>query len=133
LSFEGEPFARLVLVFVSLAFLLVWAQVFLMHARSNFHRREQYVPVLEAPVLVLAGAWLVLLPSQVAYVVFLLLHALAVIAGLFGFYLHWRAVAAHVGGINMRNLMGGPPVVLPIVYSALAGLGILAAWWGLGR
>ena len=63
MDWDGWTMPRVVVAFVALAFVMMWIQVFLLHGRSAFHRREQYVPVLEAPLLVLAGAWLVFAPS----------------------------------------------------------------------
>ena len=48
MDWDGWTMPRVVVAFVALAFTMMWIQVFLLHGRSAFHRREQYIPVLEA-------------------------------------------------------------------------------------
>jgi hypothetical protein len=52
--------------------------------------------------------------------------AVGVLGGLLGLYYHLRAVAYQIGGLfSLRNLMAGPPPVLPLAYSLIGVLGLL--------
>jgi hypothetical protein len=54
-AWDGWPFARLYMLLVALAFLVVGPQVLLFHWRAAFRRLTMYGPVLLAPVIVVAG------------------------------------------------------------------------------
>ncbi|MFC5448611.1 hypothetical protein [Paenibacillus aestuarii] len=46
-----------------------------------------------------------------------------------GFYFHFRGVGIRVGGWALRNFLIGPPVTLPLMFSALSVLGLIAIYW----
>ena len=55
--------------------------------------------------------------------------ALGILDGLYGLYRHLRGTVAQVGGLTMRNLIAGPPPVLPLAYSLIGVVGLLGLWW----
>lgn len=57
------------------------------------------------------------------------LIAVVGLAGLYGFYRHLVGVGGRVDGYKLRNFLVGPPVVLPLMITALSGLGLLAVYW----
>jgi hypothetical protein len=128
-AWDGWPFARVYLLLVALGFTLVGAQVFLFHWRAAFHRVTMYGPVLLAPVIVLAGivgavqrdGWL----GWAALAVF----ALGILEGAIGVFEHVRGITARIGGFSLRNVISGPPPLLPVTFAALALTGALALLW----
>jgi len=123
------PLERMLILFVSVAFILIFIQVTLYHYRQNFHQKVMWVPVVSAPVFVIAG--LILTWCNVGWLryTFLILMWFGVVFGLVGFYYHLRGVAKRVDGYTLRNFMIGPPVTLPVVFAAMSGLGLIALYW----
>jgi len=124
------PFERFSLLFLSVGFAMVWLQVFLLHARGAFHRPAMYLPVLLTPVLALtalaAGIWL----TEAVDLVYAFIFGLGAFVGVVGSLLHLVGVGSMIGGVNVRNLMAGPPVFLPLMLGALSAFALVAAlWW----
>jgi hypothetical protein len=122
-------FARVYLLLVAGAFVLVGAQVFLFHWRGGFRKWTMYGPVLLAPGLVLAGIVGAIARDGWLGWAALALFAFGIVDGLVGVYEHVRGVAERVGGFTVRNLMSGPPIFLPASFLALSATGILALLW----
>ena len=128
-AWDGWPFARLYMLLVALAFLVVGLQVLLFHWRAGFRRLTMYGPVLLAPVLVLAGVVGALQRDGFVGWVVLAAFALGILDGIIGIAEHLRGIARRVGGFSLRNLMSGPPPLLPVAFMALALTGALALVW----
>lgn len=126
---NGWPLDRIVVLFVSLAFLLIGIQVTMFHYRQNFHHKSMYLPVIASPIFFLAGLWLVIQPKSWLQTLFMILMWIGVADGLLGLYFHLRGVRIRVGGWAMRNFLIGPPIMLPIVFTALSTLGLIAIYW----
>jgi hypothetical protein len=128
-AWDGWPFARLYMLLVALAFAVIGLQVLLFHWRAAFRRWTMYGPVLLAPVLVLAGiAGAIQRDGALGWIV-LAVFALGVVDGLVGVFEHLRGIARRIGGFSLRNLMSGPPPLLPVAFTALALTGALALVW----
>src|SRR5688572_21246867 len=128
-AWDGWPFARLYMLLVALAFLVVGLQVLLFHWRAGFRRLTMYGPVLLAPVLVLAGVTGALQRDGLVGWVVLAVFVLGILDGMIGIAEHLRGIARRVGGFSLRNLMSGPPPLLPVAFMALALTGALALVW----
>jgi hypothetical protein len=128
-AWDGWPFARLYMLLVALAFAVVGLQVLLFHWRAGFRRLTMYGPVLLAPVLVLAGVVGALQRDGVLGWIVLGVFAFGIIDGLVGVFEHLRGIARRIGGFTLRNLMSGPPPLLPVAFMALALTGALALIW----
>jgi hypothetical protein len=120
---------RVVLLFVGLAYLLVGIQVTLSHYRQNFHHKVMYLPVTVAPVVFITATGLSLYRTDWLITLNLWLLWFAVIIGLIGFYRHFKGVGVRVGGYELRNFLMGPPVILPIVFAAVGGLGLITIYY----
>jgi hypothetical protein len=57
------------------------------------------------------------------------LLAFGVLDGLLGVYYHLRGMASQIGGFSTRNLLSGPPPMLPLAYAAMGVLGAGALLW----
>lgn len=128
-AWEGWSFARLYMLLVALAFVVIGLQVLLFHWRAGFGHRTMYGPVLLAPVIVAAGVVGAFQRDGVLGWIVLAVFALGVVDGLVGIFEHWRGIARRVGGFSLRNLMSGPPPLLPVAFTALACTGVLALLW----
>jgi hypothetical protein len=120
---------RIIIFFVGLAYLLVGVQVTLFHYRQNFHHKVMYSPVITSPLVFISAMLLTFNNAGWAVNLFLVFMFIGAISGLIGFYYHVRGVGLRVGGYETRNFLIGPPVVLPLMFTALAALGMIAVWW----
>jgi hypothetical protein len=129
MNLNGWPLDRILVLFVSLAFLMLSIQVTLFHYRQNFHHKSMWIPVIAGPLFFLAGLGLALYPAAWLSTLFLVFMWVGVLDGLIGFYFHFRGVGIRVGGYELRNFLIGPPVVLPLMFTALSVLGLVAVYW----
>ena len=129
-AWGGWDFQRFYVGFVGVAFALLGLQVLLFHWRAAFKKWTMYGPVLLAPLLAAAGVvGAVSRDGSVGWAV-LAVFALGVLDGLVGIVEHTRGIAGRIGGFSLRNLVAGPPVLLPVMFTALAFSGALAVCWG---
>jgi hypothetical protein len=129
-AWEGWDFQRFYLLFVGAAFLLLGLQVFLFHWRAAFSRRTMYLPVLAAPLLALAAIVTAMTREGAIGWIAVAVFAVGVLGGLVGMYEHLRGIGYRIGGFSVRNLVAGPPPLLPATFAAVAFSGGLAVLWG---
>jgi hypothetical protein len=127
---HGWSMDRIVILFVGLAYLLIWIQVTLLHYRQNFHHKAMWAPVASSPIFAVTGLTLAIWGYSWLHSLFIGMMWLGVVIGLVGFYFHFHGVGVRVGGYELRNFMIGPPVIFPIIFSALGGLALIAVYWG---
>lgn len=120
---------RILILFVSLAFLMIGIQVTLFHYRQNFHHKAMWVPVILSPIFLVAGIALTWYNAAWLHLLFVVFMWFGVVTGLIGFYFHVRGVGIRVGGWALRNFMIGPPAMLPLMFTAISGLGLIALYW----
>ena len=128
-AWDGWPFARLYLLLVAVAFLVVGGQVFLFHWRAAFRSKAMYGPVVMAPVIAAAGVAAAIARNDVIGWTATAIFFVGFVDGLIGLVLHLSGVAARVGGFTLRNITAGPPFLLPVAFGALALTGGLAVLW----
>lgn len=130
IMWDGWPLGRVVLLFTGLAFFMITIQVTIYHYRQNFRHWTMYSPVMLGPVLglfTLMLAFLNILALQSITVVLLLI---GVVSGLTGAALHTNGIGQRVGGFGEgQNYLVGPPLILPLMLSAISVLGLLAIYW----
>lgn len=129
-AWEGWDFQRFYLLFVGAAFLLLGAQVLLFHWRAAFSRTSMYLPVAAAPLLALAAIVAAITREGAVGWIAAAVFAVGVLGGLFGVLEHARGVLYRVGGLSLRNIMAGPPTLLPLTFAAVAFSAGLAVIWG---
>jgi hypothetical protein len=129
-AWEGWDFQRFYVLFVGAAFLLLGLQVFLFHWRAAFSRRTMYLPVLAAPLLALAAIVAAITREGAVGWIAVAVFAVGVLGGLVGVYEHLRGIGYRIGGFSVRNLVAGPPPLLPATFAAVAFSGGLAILWG---
>ena len=107
----------------------IWAQVTLFHWAAAFASRAMWAPVLMTPFIVLAAALAVLTRQDPSGWIAAVALAIGALDGLYGLYRHLRGTASQIGGFTLRNLMAGPPPVLPLAYSLIGIVGLLGLLW----
>jgi len=129
-AWEGWDFQRFYLLFVAAAFVLLGLQVFLFHWRAAFSRPTMYLPVLASPLLALAGLVAAITREGAVGWIAVAVFAAGVLGGLVGVVEHAKGIAYRIGGFSVRNLVAGPPPLLPATYAAVAFSAGLAVLWG---
>jgi hypothetical protein len=129
-AWEGWDFQRFYLLFVGAAFALLGVQVFLFHWRAAFAKRSMYLPVLAAPPLSLAAIVAGITREGIIGWLALAVFVVGVLGGLLGVKEHVMGIANRIGGFTPRNLVAGPPPLLPATFAAVAFSAGLAVLWG---
>ncbi len=103
-------------------------EAFYSHYKNNFRYKAQWTPVVLTPML-MAASIVAMRNRKVAHTWLPALSAVAVIDGGVGFYYHSRGVLRRPGGRKhlLYNIMYGPPVLAPLLFSACGMLGLLAS------
>lgn len=98
------------------------------HYKNNFRHTAQWSPIIIAPLLIGAAAGAMRSP-RVARTWLPLVSAVAIVNGGVGFFYHARAVLRRPGGMKkpFYNLIYGPPVFAPLLFSACGIVGLLAS------
>lgn len=128
-GWDGWPFARVYLLLVAVAFLVIGAQVFLLHWRAAFRSKAMYGPVVLAPIVAAAGVAAAAVRNDTIGWITFGVFALAFVDGLIGLAMHLQGIGRRVGGFTLRNVTAGPPPLLPLAFGALAVTGGLAIVW----
>jgi hypothetical protein len=121
---------RIVILYVGLAYLFIWIQVTMSHYRQNFHHKAMWAPVILAPLICITSIICTLMNNSGWLLMAIILLWLGALAGLVGFYFHFKGVGLRVGGYALRNFLIGPPIILPLLFSALSILGLIAVYGG---
>jgi hypothetical protein len=113
------------LLVVAVMYLGIWLQVSLMHWSGGFAFRAMWAPVISTP-LIASGAIVAAIDRSDPWGwVGLSLLALGVVSGLYGSYRHVRGITSQVGGLTKRNVVSGPPPILPVAYSLIGIVGLV--------
>lgn len=122
---NGWPFDRLIYLFLGAAYLMMWIQVTLSHWRGGFRNPFMWGPVLATPFISGVALMMGFYRGDMLELIFVVLFAAGVLEGMVGTFFHLRGAGSMVGGLTIRNLMSGPPVMIPMMYMALAAFGLL--------
>ncbi|UFJ40935.1 hypothetical protein LOK74_23605 [Brevibacillus humidisoli] len=128
---QGWPLERVIILFTGLAFAMIFVQVTMFHSRQNFRHWSMWLPVLGTPVVAVTAIVYGFFRAEWIEWTFSVLLWITLAEGLFGAYKHTAGVGERVGGYGeTQNFLVGPPIVLPLMVSALSVLGLLALFWG---
>lgn len=103
-------------------------EAFYSHYKNNFRYKAQWTPVLLTPLL-MAASIAAMREKKIAHRWLPALSAAAVVDGGVGFLYHARGVLRRPGGKKhlLYNIMYGPPVLAPLLFSACGMLGLMAS------
>ena len=128
-AWDRWELGRAVVVFAAVAYVVVWVQLSLYHWAGGFRRRAMWAPVLLTPVIVLGTLAGALRRESPWGWIALAVLVLGVVDGLIGLAYHVRGTTSQIGGFSVRNVLSGPPPMLPVAYAALGALGIGGLVW----
>ena len=112
------------LVITAVLVLGVWVQVTLMHWAGGFKHVAMWGPVVATPLFAAAAvAGAVTRDGAFGWVVAAVM-GVAVLEGLVGVGFHLLGIVRQVGGLSMRNVLAGPPPMLPLAYALIGVLGL---------
>jgi hypothetical protein len=99
------------------------------HLRGSYNQRIMYTPLILSFVLFVTGIWGAF-SRWAARVVLRVVSLLTLIDGIVGFYYHIRGVQRKPGGwrIPIFNVIMGPPVFAPLLFSSIGVLGVVASF-----
>jgi hypothetical protein len=124
-NWQGWEAGRVVLILVAVLYLGIWVQLTLYHWRAAFRRREMWFPVFWTPVIAVGGLLGVIDGDGVLGWIAVVAFAFGIFEGLAGLFFHLQGTRYMLGGITLRNLMGGPPPLLPVAYSLTGVFGLV--------
>jgi hypothetical protein len=119
---------RVVVALACLMYAGIWIQLTLFHWGAAFASKAMWIPVILTPLIVVATVLGVIDRGAFGWVAFGAL-AVGALDGLYGLYRHLRGDVSQVGGLTIRNLIAGPPPILPLAYSLIGLVGLLAVVW----
>jgi hypothetical protein len=128
-DWDAWELGRVVLVAAAVMYAGIWAQVTLFHWGAAFASRAMWAPVIMTPLIVVAAALAVFTRQDPWGWIVAIALGIGVFDGLYGLYRHLRGTISQIGGFTLRNLMAGPPPVLPLAYSLIGIVGLLGLLW----
>lgn len=126
---EGWDVDRAVVAFAAVFYVGMWVQLTLMHWAGGFKRAPMWTPVVATPLLVGAAAAATVTRDGLFGWLMAGVLAVGVLIGMAGIVFHLRGMASQIGGFSFRNLLSGPPPVLPMAYALIGVLGIGGLVW----
>jgi hypothetical protein len=124
---EGR-FQRMLATAAALSALFSWIEALYSHYKNNFSFRIQWSPIIVAPLLMIAGIGTIW-SRTIARTLLPITSLLAIVNGAIGFFFHIRGVLRRPGGTKkpLYNIIYGPPVMAPLIFSASGFVGIIAS------
>lgn len=98
------------------------------HYKNNYTYRIEWTPILLTPAVMIAGIGTIW-SRALGKILLPITSALALLSGLLGLFYHVRGLIRRPGGMHkpFYNLLYGPPVFAPLLFSATGFLGLLAS------
>lgn len=98
------------------------------HYKNNFRYAAQWTPIILSPLLSIAAIG-TLFSRRAAKIALPIASLLAMADGAVGFFYHARGILRRPGGLKLPlfNLIYGPPLFAPLLFSACGALGLLAS------
>lgn len=128
-EWQGWGLDRAVVAFAAVMYAGMWVQVSLMHWAGGFKHQAMWAPVTATPLVVAAAAAAAVSRGGAFGWAMAAVLALGVVLGMVGLGFHIRGLTSQIGGLSLRNLLSGPPPVLPMAYALVGVLGAGALVW----
>jgi hypothetical protein len=106
---------------------LAGGEAYFEHLRGSFNRRLMWTPIWLTPPMVLAGI-AAAVDRRAAKALLPVVSLVTLLDGALGFLLHLQGLIRMPGGVrNVRfNVVMGPPLFAPLLFSAVGLLGLIA-------
>lgn len=127
-DWQAWELGRIVLTAAAVLYAGIWVQVTLFHWGAAFASKAMWAPVIMTPLIVVAALLGVADRGAFGWIAVAALGVGAV-DGVYGLYRHLRGDISQIGGLTVRNLIAGPPPVLPLAYSLIGVVGLLGVLW----
>lgn len=103
------------------------AQAGILHYRGAFNNPLMYAPFLAPPFAAAASVWLATTPGRNAQSILTPLFVLTFVTGFVGAGMHLRGLDRQMGGLHvwLFNLLQGPPIWAPLMFSGFAVVGLV--------
>lgn len=124
-NWDGWEAGRATLALSAVLYAGIWAQLTLYHWGGAFRHPAMKFPVVVAPFIVIAAVLGVIDGNGALGWIAAVFLAIGVLEGLAGLYFHLRGTSYMVGGFSLRNLIAGPPPLLPVAFSLAGVAGLL--------
>jgi hypothetical protein len=129
-EWDGWPVDRAVLAFSALLYAGIWVQLSLLHWAGGFRKAAMWAPVVATPLIVVGILLAVAARDGVFGWIGAAMLAFGVVDGLVGLFYHVRGTSYQIGGLaSVRNYLSGPPPILPVAFSLVGVLGLIALLW----
>ena len=124
---EGR-FQRHVAVAAAIAAFYSGVEALYSHYKNNFTYKVEWVPILVAPLLTIAGI-ATIWSRSIARTLLPATSLLALFSGGVGTFFHLRGLLRRPGGLRLPlyNVMYGPPIFAPLLFAASGFMGLLAS------
>ena len=122
---NGWELGRSVLLLAAVMYTGIWLQLSLFHRAGAFKHWAMYVPVIVTPLFAGGAVLGMVVREDVWGWIAAILLGLGVLEGLAGLYYHLRGIRSQIGGFSMRNLLSGPPPILPLAYALIGVVGLI--------
>jgi hypothetical protein len=124
---EGR-FQRHVAVAAAIAAFYSGVEALYSHYKNNFTYKVEWVPILVAPLLTIAGI-ATIWSRSIARTLLPATSILALLSGAVGGFFHLRGLLRRPGGLRLPlyNVMYGPPIFAPLLFAASGFMGLLAS------
>jgi hypothetical protein len=122
-AFFGIPIRIWIAEVCAVTILGAVAQSAILHYRGAYNNLLMYVPVTIPLVAAIALAWQGFAPSLMGSKIAVVALWLTLLSGFVGLGMHIRGIDRQMGGfyVGWANLMQGPPLSAPLVFSGFAG------------
>ena len=124
---EGR-FQRMMGVATAISAFLSGFEALYSHYKNNFTYRIEWTPIILTPLVMIAGIGTIW-SRTMGKVLLPITSALALLSGMVGFFYHARGLLRRPGGLKkpFYNLLYGPPIFAPLLFSATGFLGLLSS------
>ena len=116
---------RLILIYLSLNYLIVFLDVLIAHALNGFFPRYEWIPIIFSPLAAFFAVVLLVKPKP-GWTTHLniAINFIGVVIGILGFGFHLQGASAG-DVVSFSGLTSGNPVFAPLAFVALGSIGLL--------
>ena len=119
---------RLILIYLSINYLIVFADVLIAHALNRFYPSYEWIPIIFSPLAVLSAV-LMLIKPKLGWTMLLInaINFIGIVTGILGFGFHLQGSSAG-NVVSFSGLTSGNPIFAPLAFVALGSIGLLTTF-----